>query len=242
MAEARNNETAQEAPASRLADIIINACAVICLAREDVTDETNLSFYVSRLLSIDTDLKCWTQTLPSEYEYKTQTSPQGLREAEVYMGRCDIYSSAEVANTWNLYRCTLIILRQALIEAVLRYFPTLSSPSILPFLPVAYRNLLHISDMVIQETSNDICYSASYILHNLEEAGKPSDLRAAYAVHLLWPLSIAGRTHTATETLRGWVISTMETIRDATGIQKAKRIALNLQRRCSETVTSTHID
>lgn len=230
MAEARNNETAQEAPTSRLADIIISACAVTCSASEDVTDEMNLSFYVSRLLSIDTDLNCWAQTLPSEYKYTTQTSPQGLRQAEVYMGRYDLYSSAEIANTWNLYRCTRIILRQTLIEALLEFFPTPSSPSILPFLPVAYRDLLHTSDMVIQETSSDICYSAAYILHNLEEAGKPSDLRAAYAVHILWPLSIAGRVHTATDTLRDWVISTMETIRDATGIQKAKRIALNLQR------------
>ncbi|KAH6962870.1 hypothetical protein DER45DRAFT_590758 [Fusarium avenaceum] len=230
MAEARNNETAQEAPASRLADIIIDACDVTCLAREDVTDEINLSIFVTRLLSIDTDLNCWAQTLPSEYEYMTQTCPQGLREAELYMGRYDMYSSAEIANTWNLYRCTRIILRQTLIEAVLKFFPTPSSPSILPFLPVAYRDLLHISDKIIQETSSDICYSAAYILHNLEGADKPSDLRVAYAVHLLWPLSVAGRAHTATDTLRGWVISTMETIRDATGIQKAKRIALNLQR------------
>ncbi|KAL9566624.1 hypothetical protein ACKAV7_009539 [Fusarium commune] len=43
MAEARSNETAQEAPAARLADIIVNVCAVVALAKEDITDEMNLS-------------------------------------------------------------------------------------------------------------------------------------------------------------------------------------------------------
>jgi hypothetical protein len=231
MAEARNNETAQEEPAARLADIIVNFCDAIALAKEDTTDKMNLSSFVSTLLSIDTDLKCWAQTLPAEYGYKTQTCSSGLKEAGAFMGQYLIYSSAEIANIWNLQRCARIILRQALVEAISNYFPISSSPSIPPSLPISYRDLLHTSDMVIQENSSDICYSVSYILHNFDEAGKSSDLRAAHAVHLLWPLYIAGATHTASDALREWIISTMEDIKDATGIQKAKRIALALQRR-----------
>ncbi|KAH7168396.1 hypothetical protein DER46DRAFT_597295 [Fusarium sp. MPI-SDFR-AT-0072] len=239
MAEARSNETAQEAPAARLADIIVNVCAVVALAKEDITDEMNLSSYVSALLSIDTDLKHWGQTLPAEYEYKTRIHPSAREEAEVFMGQYHIYSSVEIANTWNLQRCARIILRQALVEAISTCLPISSSLSILPSLPVSYSDLLLTSDAVIKEISSDICYSVSLILHNVDEAGKSSDLRAAYAVHLLWPLYIAGTTHTASDPLQEWIISTMEIIDNATGIQKASRIALILQLRCSDRLTAT---
>ncbi|KAI7762222.1 hypothetical protein LZL87_006617 [Fusarium oxysporum] len=239
MAEARSNETAQEAPAARLADIIVNVSTVVALAKEDITDEMNLSSYVSALLSIDTDLKHWGQTLPAEYEYKTRIHPSAREEAEVFMGQYHIYSSVEIANTWNLQRCARIILRQALVEAISTCLPISSSLSILPSLPVSYSDLLLTSDAVIKEISSDICYSVSLILHNVDEAGKSSDLRAAYAVHLLWPLYIAGTTHTASDPLQEWIISTMEIIDNATGIQKASRIALILQLRCSDRLTAT---
>ncbi|KAK2673842.1 hypothetical protein RAB80_011385 [Fusarium oxysporum f. sp. vasinfectum] len=240
MAEARSNETEQEAPAARLADIIVNVCAVVALAKEEITDEMNLSSYVSALLSIDTDLKEWAQNLPVEYEYKTRTHPSAREEAEVFMGRYDIYSSVEIANTWNLQRCARIILRQALIEAISNRLPISSSLSILSSFPVSYTDLLLSSETIIQESSSDICDSVPYILH-IDVAGKSSDLRAAHVVHLLWPLYITGTTHTATDALRHWVISTMGDIKDATGIQKAKLIALSLQQRCSEAVTFTCI-
>ncbi|KAK2477456.1 hypothetical protein H9L39_09944 [Fusarium oxysporum f. sp. albedinis] len=240
MAEARSNETEQEAPAARLGDIIVNVCAVLALAKEEITDEMNLSSYVSALLSIDTDLKEWAQNLPVEYEYKTRTHPSAREEAEVFMGRYDIYSSVEIANTWNLQRCARIILRQALVEAISNRLPISSSLSILSSFPVSYTDLLLSSETIIQESSSDICDSVPYILH-IDVAGKSSDLRAAHVVHILWPLYITGTTHTATDALRHWVISTMEDIKDATGIQKAKLIALSLQKRCSEAVTFTCI-
>ncbi|KAH7199493.1 hypothetical protein DER44DRAFT_787767 [Fusarium oxysporum] len=239
MAEARGNETAQEAPAARLADIIVNVCAVVALAKEGITDEMNLSSYVSALLSIDTDFKDWAQNLPVEYEYKTRIHTSAREEVEVFMGQYHIYSSVEIANTWNLQRCARIILRQALVEAISTCLPISSSLPILSPLPVSYRDLLLTSGAVIKEISSDICYSVSLILHNIDAAGKSSDLRAAYAVHLLWPLYIAGTTHTASDPLREWIISTMDIVNNATGVQKARRIALILQLRCSDRLTAT---
>ncbi|CZR42655.1 uncharacterized protein FPRO_09958 [Fusarium proliferatum ET1] len=93
MAEAHSNETEQEAPAARLADIVVSLCASLSAAEEDITDEEILSSHVSRLLSIDADLKDWAQTLPTEYGYNTRTKPSDLDEAGVFMGRYDIYSS-----------------------------------------------------------------------------------------------------------------------------------------------------
>ncbi|CVK91340.1 related to negative acting factor [Fusarium mangiferae] len=230
MAEARSNETAQEAPAARLADIIVSVCAALPSAEEDITDEGTLSSHVSRLLSIDANLKDWAQTLLTEYGYKIRTKSMDLDEAEVFMGRHDIYSSVEIANTWNLQRCVRIIVRQALVETLSKYFPIPYSPSF----STSYRDLLQTSTIVIKDTSSDICCSISYILHAFDETGKSSDLRAAHAVHLLWPLYIAGTTHNANDALRYRIISTMEDIKDAAGIQEAERIALAVQQRGPE--------
>ncbi|KAF5688650.1 hypothetical protein FDENT_4735 [Fusarium denticulatum] len=232
MAEARRNETEQEQPAARLADIIVNICAAIPSTDEDITGETGLPSYVTRLSAIDADLEDWSQTLPTEYGYKNQTKPSDLGEAEVFMGRYDIYYSVEIANTWNLQRCARIILRQAIVEAISNCFPTSSSLSILLSFPESYTDQLLSSETIMQQSSSDICCSVPFILHSVDEAGKSSELRAAYAVHLLWPLYIAGGTHTASDSLRDWIESAMKRIGDATGIQKAKRIALLLEPRC----------
>ncbi|KAG9499616.1 hypothetical protein J7337_008074 [Fusarium musae] len=103
MAEARRNETEQEAPAALLAHILVNICAAIPLTEEYVTDERTLSSRVSRLLSIDADLKDWAQMLPAEYEYETRTKPSDLGGAEVFMERHDVYCSAEIANFRNYH-------------------------------------------------------------------------------------------------------------------------------------------
>ncbi|KAF4417515.1 hypothetical protein FACUT_12179 [Fusarium acutatum] len=233
MAEARRNETEQEAPAALLADIVVNLCTALPSVEKDIADEMSLSSYLTGLLRIDADLEDWAQTLlPAEYGYKTQTKPSDFGEREVFTRRYDIYHSVEIANTWNLQRCARIILRQTIVEAMSNCLPISSSLSILLSFPVSYADLLLTSENVIQESSSDICCSVSYILHSVDEAGKSSELRAAYAMHLLWPLYVAGTTHTASDALRDWIESTMERIRDATGIQKAKRIALLLKPRC----------
>lgn len=231
MIHARNDETAQEAPAARLADMIVNVCAIIASVKEDIVDKTNLSRHVSALLSIDTDLECWKKTLSIDYESRTLSGLNDLREVEVYMGRYDIYSSVEIAHAWNLQRCARITLRQTLIEALSKHFHMPSSQSTLVPLPISYRHLLHTSDTVIQENSSDICYSVPYILGACDKAGKSSDLRAARILHLLWPLYIAGTAHTANNALRDWIVSKMKKIEEATGIQGAKLVALNIQRR-----------
>ncbi|KAF5534691.1 hypothetical protein FMEXI_11204 [Fusarium mexicanum] len=230
MAEARRNETEQEAPVARLADIVVNLCTTLSSAGECTVDEGILTFHVSRLLSIDADLEGWAQTLPADYGYETRAKQSHLGEAEMFMGRHDAYCSVEFANSWNLQRCARIILHQSIVEAIPNCLPISSSLSILSSFPVSFTDQLSISESIIQESSSDICSSVPYILHSFDVAGKSSDLRAAYVVHLLWPLSVAGTTHTAADTLRYWVISVMENIKEVTGIQKAKRIALTLQR------------
>ena len=99
MAEARNYEPAQEAPAARLADIIVNACDIISSIKDDITEKTNLSCFVSTLMSIDTDLENWTRTLPADYDYTTVTSPSGMADAEAFMRHYDTYSNMEITNT-----------------------------------------------------------------------------------------------------------------------------------------------
>lgn len=232
MADARKYETAQEVPAAILADTVVNACNILASAREDTIDEMNLPRYVSALLLIDRDLECWTKTLPADFEHRALTGLNDLGEVEVYMGRYDTYSSIEVAHTWNLQRCVRIILRQVLVEAVSKLFREPFSFSTLPTLPISYRHLLHTSDAVIQENSTNICYSVPYLLHACHKPSKTSELRAACIVHLLWPLYIAGTAHAASDALRDWIVSKLEKTEGVTGIQKAKHVALVIQRQC----------
>lgn len=228
MSEARNFQTAQEAPASTLADLIVNTCTVLASAKDEVMDNANLSRYIARLLSIDRGLERWTKDLPVHYEYKALTPPDDTEE--LYLGRCDIYSGAEMVYTWNLQRCARITLHQALVRALSLHFslPPLSSASF----PVSYRHLPRTSDAVIQESSSEICYSFPYILHFYDKPGKSGDLRAASILPLLWPLYIAGTAHTAPNTLREWVIAQMHKIEEVTGVQQAKFLALDLERMC----------
>ncbi|KAL3493483.1 hypothetical protein BJX62DRAFT_82052 [Aspergillus germanicus] len=234
MVDARKYETAQEEPATRLADMIVSVCAIVASGKEDTKGEDDLFSYISALLSIDTDLECWTQILPAEYEYTTLTEPDEPRGTEAHMGRYDTYTSVEIAHMWNLQRCARITLRQALIETLSKHPNKLSSQPKSPFLPISisYTHLLHASNAVIEENTSDICYSAPYILHGCNKAGKSSDLRAARILHLLWPLYIAGTARTANDALRVWVASKLQIIGEVTGIQEARRTALSIQQQC----------
>lgn len=65
-------------------------------------DEMNLPRHVSALLSLDTDLECWTKTLPADYDYRALTGPNNnTMGVQVYMGRYDVYSSLWLAHIWN---------------------------------------------------------------------------------------------------------------------------------------------
>ncbi|KNG88057.1 hypothetical protein ANOM_004101 [Aspergillus nomiae NRRL 13137] len=226
MSEARHFETAEEAPAGNLADLIVNACAVLASVKEEATDKADLSHYMSTLLSIDQDFKCWIESLPTDYQYNTLTIPND--SGEIYLGRYDTYSGVEMVHIWNLQRCARITLHQALVDLLLIHFDMGFSPST----PSPSRDLLSTSNTVIRESSSDICHSVPYILHLCDKPGKPGDVRGACIIPLLWPLYIAGTAHTANDTLRDWVIAQMNNIENVTGIQRAKFVALDIQQRC----------
>ncbi|GKZ29522.1 hypothetical protein AbraIFM66950_005223 [Aspergillus brasiliensis] len=74
MMEARDLETAQEAPSSSLADIIVEACAVLASITEDTINMESPSRHISRLLSVDEDLKRWSQKISTAHGYTTRIS------------------------------------------------------------------------------------------------------------------------------------------------------------------------
>jgi hypothetical protein len=203
MSEARILETAQERPAGSLADIIVEACSL--LASNE--NKANPSSYILAFLAVDEKLESWANTLPAKYKYRISTPDNA--------GRQDVYPDIDMLYTWNLQRCTRIILRQTLIETL--------SPQ---------HDLLHASDAIIQENSSDICYSIPYALHFCDRPGQSGQMRAACIVPLLWPLYIAGTARTAVNTVRAWVLLQMKTIQEVTGIQRARVMALDIQRNC----------
>lgn len=231
MIEARHYETTHEAPAARLANIIVKACSGLALVKEQIMDEEKLPRIISKLLSVDDDFVCWSESLPSEYGYETMTSPDDSIVA--YLGRYDVYPSADMAHTWNLLRCARIILRQTLMEAISIHLKARSPVSSSASSPVSHRDVLRISATEIYENTSHICYSVPYVLHFSGEPVKPGNLRAACTVPLLWPLYIAGMAYTASDALREWIIARLEMIKEATGIQRTRLMASHIQQRCS---------
>ncbi|RDW63049.1 uncharacterized protein DSM5745_10160 [Aspergillus mulundensis] len=224
--ETRNHETAQDAPAAQLAGIIVNACSVLALVKEEMTDDAKHPHLISNLLSVDNDLVSWSNSIPSEYGLEAVTTPDS--SILTYLGRYDIYPSVAIAHTWNLLRCARIILRQALVGAISTHSGFVQVPASPPSsLPISPRHILRISDTAINENASLICYSVPYILRLCGKPASPENphLRAACAVHLLWPLYIAGTAYTRNDALREWVIARMESIKGATGIQRAGLVA-----------------
>ncbi|KAJ5333362.1 uncharacterized protein N7506_007145 [Penicillium brevicompactum] len=231
MVEARHYETAQEPPAARLAIIIVQACRVLALVKEDMMNQAKLPQLISNLLSVDDDFVGWSESLPAEYGCETVTSPD--HSILAYLGRYDIYSSADIAHSWNLQRCARIVIRQALVEAITMHLQAPSPVTSSASLPASHRDVLRMFDTEIYENASHICYSVPYVLRSYGKPIKPGTLRAAYTVHLLWPLYIAGTAYTATDALREWVIARMEMIEEATGIQRARLMATHVQQRVS---------
>ncbi|PYI23948.1 hypothetical protein BO99DRAFT_439324 [Aspergillus violaceofuscus CBS 115571] len=241
MQEARHYATEHEAPASQLAELVADACAVLASCKEGSMDALNLFRCVSAILAVDTDLERWPETLPAEYEYTTCTRQSDVQDAGVCrLGRYDAYTSVDVAHTWNLQRCARILLHQAVVEVLqqlLHQQP--SSLSALQPLPKPCGHLLDISSTLIEELSKDICYSVQYFLAR-EKAGKPRDLRAASIMPLLWPLYLAGTSHSCSDALHDWVIQKMKAIEEISGIQRAKLMAAEIRRRSPSSVLSDY--
>ncbi|GAB1201688.1 hypothetical protein APSETT445_000271 [Aspergillus pseudonomiae] len=159
-----------EAPAGNLADLIVNACAVLASVKEEATDKADLSRHMSTLLSIDQDFKCWTENLPTDYQYNTLTIPND--SGEMYLGRYDTYSGVEMVHIWNLQRCARITLHQALIDLLLLHFDMgFSQPA-----PLPSTDLPSTSNTVVREISSGICHSVPYILHFCDKPGNQGDL------------------------------------------------------------------
>lgn len=230
MNEARIFESAKEVPAGRLAGIIVSTCAVLASVKERVVDKSTMSGCISALLSIDKALERWAKSLTAEYGYKTTTIPENY--ADAFLERHYSYSGIEIAHTWNLQRCARITLRQALIETLSLHIGLPSFQSTL--FSLSYRELLQTSDIIIQQNSSDICYSVPYIFHYCDKPGRSGDMRAACILSLLWPLYIAGTAHTTMSTSREWVVVLLKKIEEITGIQRAKSMALDIQKKSRE--------
>lgn len=228
MNEARIFESSKEAPAGRLAGIIVSACALLASVKERVVDKSNIPGCISALLSIDEALERWVESLTAEYGYKTSTVPGNY--ADVFLERHYSYSGIEIAHTWNLQRCARITLRQALIEILSLHIGLPSSQSTLS--SFSYRGLFQTSEIIIQQNSSDICYSVPYIFHYCDKPGSSGDMRAACIMPLLWPLYVAGTARTTMSTTREWVIVQLKKIEEVTGIQRAKSMALNISKGC----------
>ncbi|KAL4875465.1 hypothetical protein BJY04DRAFT_224025 [Aspergillus karnatakaensis] len=219
MSEFQAFESAQDAPTGRLAGILVSACAVLASVKKKASDQSDISGFIPALLFIDEALDRWAGNLPVEYRYKALATRD--KDPDIMSEPYDLYPSLEMAHTWNLQRCARITLHQTLLEILSSSQPTLSLP------PDGH---LQTSRHIIEQNANDIYHSVPYILHYCNKLGTSGDMRAVHVMPLLWPLYVAGAAPTTTNSAREYIIEQVRRIEQVTGIQRAKSLALELEK------------
>lgn len=160
------------------------------------TTETEILGLLSKARELDAKLLIWTRAVPSNWTpIPASIIPDSVRRAGLYRGRGDCYTDVWVANTWNSYRDSRIVV-QNIILSCLRMLPnTFSSNS--PTLQTT-------ATTTICSLATDICACVPFLLGSQMESVQMNPYKVEY------PEAEERRvTHTHQQTaplLGGWFI------------------------------------
>ncbi|KAL9584742.1 MAG: hypothetical protein Q9212_001932 [Teloschistes hypoglaucus] len=118
---------------------------------------------------VEAQVSTWPDYVPDEWGYKPSHTFDELPSHEsklyVYNRRCDLYQDIWVANTWNSYRSTQLMIQYLILQSLAYLNPDHSSP-------LGRRIATAIAR--VQELCDDICASVPFNLGN-KTFGGPSD-------------------------------------------------------------------
>ncbi|KAI4098136.1 MAG: hypothetical protein L6R37_006647 [Teloschistes peruensis] len=118
---------------------------------------------------VEAQVSTWPDCVPEEWGYKPSHTFDDLPSHEsklyVYNRRCDLYQDIWVANTWNSYRSTQLMIQYLILQSLAYLNPDHSSP-------LGRRIATSISR--VQELCDDICASVPFNLGN-KTFGGPFD-------------------------------------------------------------------
>ncbi|KAJ5930530.1 hypothetical protein N7466_006023 [Penicillium verhagenii] len=129
------------------------------LKAEDL-NETEVKSFLDKATQIDTNLVSWTYLIPEHWNSVPATIiPKSVREAGLYLHRCDCYTDMWVATTWNTYRDCRILVQSIMLEC-LRLFPA-SDPD---------GSKAAAIQLTINKMADDVCASVPYYLGSQTES------------------------------------------------------------------------
>ena len=169
------------------------------------------------LANLEAELAKWVGELPAEWAFTITVSTEDSEN--IFEKQCHVYQSVWVANLWNHYRSTRILVN----DLLLGYLDLLSS------LPSDENSEIHPQQRrqsmgIISWLATDICYSIPFQLnHNgMAQRNNPTltpTLTGAFTI--LWPLKVAACTSGVSEALYQWARSLLQSIGSKKGIKFA---------------------
>lgn len=222
-------QSVNELWADKLVEIIARFCYV--RARKEKETVMDLPQFVATYLELDDDFEAWASSSPSNWYYSTVETYQS--SDNVLDGHCDVYDDPWAANVWNAYRCSRILIHEALLDHLMPFLlnEDMGDPT---FFATQYSK----SSTIIRSLTSEICASVPCRLGIPPEAGEVCPPQAVCSLYLIWPLYLAGVSEVVCSSARTWAIERMKHIGEAMGIRQASALAGVLLRRKTKVWTA----
>ena len=198
----------------------------VCALRADMKYFRNYSKSASAVphaIEIDEELEAWADNCTASYERRTPTSTE---HSEFMFGDYfDVYSSVTVATVWNEYRRMRLLCH----EIVLQHLPHIRKHRAdYPDFELSDQEIetqLHISKMLLDGLSHDICASVPFYFGVSMNGGGskqgPLSPKAVCGNLLLRPLYMAAEPIFVSNDVKKWVIGRFETMAEVMGVKQA---------------------
>lgn len=207
---------------------------------------------VDNARSLDSELKTISENVPREWTF--DTIPFGIPCKEVYEDYFHVYANHHKTHTWNNIRIIRILLNELICENFLLrkdsevgrefkdHVPQISevirslSNDILASVPQYTQLLRHASQSSLRGRSKGVvCPESSKLSRSNQQLVdvRPRDytpFEKSRCYSLIFPLYVAGSSEACLDSVRKWILTTLEFIETVVGIKEATLVAGYLKR------------
>jgi hypothetical protein len=188
---------------------------------------TNPNTKIARLLEIDSKLKFWLYSLPSEWMPQTfQISDDSESCSVSYASHYDVYPDPWIASLWGTYYSDRILIHEQLLGI---YEETSSTPY------CEARENFNNSVNVLQTMTEKICHSIPLCFRFPDYTNMSTGpLRKETRHHFIWAVHLAGMPRTTGPKQRVWIATHLRRIGIYSGSKQAVILSDTLLERKEE--------
>jgi len=182
---------------------------------------------IARLLEIDSKLKFWLYSLPSEWMPQTfQISDDSESSSVSYASHYDVYLDPWIASLWGTYYSDRILIHEQLLGI---YEQTSSTPC------CEARENFNNSVNVLRTMTEKICHSIPLCFRFPDYVGMSiGPLRKKTGHHFIWAVHLAGMSRTTGPKQRVWIATHLRRIGIYSGSKQAVILSDTLLERKEE--------